>query len=337
MGGIKTKAPRMVLAGDIGGTKTRLTIFCYQQQQCRLTIEKTFHSKDYSSLEVILREFLRGQEKIASACFGIAGPVTGGIVKTTNLPWVIDIQSIQKELSVKKVEIVNDLVANAYGIFLLKKRDFDVLNTGEMKKGNAALLSAGTGLGEAILFWDGKQYAPSPSEGGHVEFGPKNKLEIELFQYLFDRFGHVSYERVLSGKGLLNIYEFLKESKRYGSESKWLYKKMEQEDPAAVISEMAQQKRNKLCIKALDMFVSIYGAAAGNLALQVMAIGGIYIGGGIAPKIIWKLKDGTFMEAFKDKGRFSGMVATIPVKVIMNDRTALLGAARYAMALLGQR
>lgn len=336
MAGIKTKAPRMVLAGDIGGTKTRLTVFCLEQQQCRLTVEKTFHSKDYPSLEVILREFLRGQEKIASACFGIAGPVTSGIVKTTNLPWVIDIQSIQKELSVKKVEIINDLVANAYGIFLLKKRDFDVLNTGEMKKGNAALLSAGTGLGEAILFWDGKQHVPSPSEGGHVEFGPRNNLEIELFQYLFDRFGHVSYERVLSGKGLLHIYQFLKESKRYSSEPEWLSKKMEQGDPAAVISGMAQQKRNRLCVKALDMFVSIYGAAAGNLALQVMAVGGIYIGGGIAPKIVWKLKDGTFMGAFKNKGRLSDIVDQIPVKVIMNDRAALLGAAYHAMELLNE-
>lgn len=324
----------MVLAGDIGGTKTRLTVFCLEQQQCRLTIEKTFHSKDYPSLEVILREFLRGQEKIASACFGIAGPVTSGIVKTTNLPWVIDIQSIQKELSVKKVEIINDLVANAYGIFLLKKRDFDVLNTGEMKKGNAALLSAGTGLGEAILFWDGKQYVPSPSEGGHVEFGPKSKLEIELFQYLFDRFGHVSYERVLSGAGLLHIYQFLKDSKRFGKEPGWLSGKIEQDDPAAVILETAQQKRSRLCWTALDMFVSIYGAAAGNLALQVMAIGGIYLGGGIAPKIIWKLKDQVFMKAFKDKGRLSEVLAHIPVKVIINDKAALLGAAHYAMKLL---
>lgn len=336
MAGIKKKAPRMVLAGDIGGTKTRLTVFCFEHQQCRLTIEKTFHSKDYPSLEVILREFLRGQEKIASACFGIAGPVTSGIVKTTNLPWVIDIQSIQKELSVRKVEIINDLVANAYGIFMLKKRDLQTVNAGKVKKGNVALISAGTGLGEAILFWDGKQYVPSPSEGGHVEFGPRNNLEIELFQYLFDRFGHVSYERVLSGKGLLHIYQFLKEAKRYSSEPEWLSKKMEQEDPAAVISEMAQQKRNKLCVKALDMFVSIYGAAAGNLALQVMAVGGIYIGGGIAPKIIWKLKDGTFMEAFKDKGRLSEIVDQIPVKVIMSDRAALLGAAYHARELLNE-
>jgi glucokinase len=331
---LKTKEPTMILAGDIGGTKSWLSLSCVEQKQCRLSVEKTFHSKDYPSLETILREFLRGQEKIASACFGVPGPVVGGIVKTTNLPWVIDTQSIQKELSIRNVEIINDLVANAYGIFTLKKRDLVTLNAGKIKKGNVALLSAGTGLGEAILFWNGKQHVPSPSEGGHIEFGPKNNLEIELSQYLLDRFGHVSYERVLSGAGLLQIYQFLKDSKRFGREPAWLSRKMEQDNPAAVISEMAQQKRNRLCRTALDMFVSIYGAAAGNLALQVMAVGGIYIGGGIAPKIIWKLKGRTFMNAFKNKGRLSDVVAHIPVKVIMNDKTALLGAAYHAMGLL---
>lgn len=334
MTGIRTKAPRMVLAGDIGGTKSHIGLFHVLEDMPLLKSERTYSSKDYKGLEQIVRDFLSPDKKIASACFGIAGPVTGGIVKTTNLPWVINIQSIRKELSVQKVEIINDLVANAYGIFMLKKRDFQTLNTGKMKKGNAALISAGTGLGEAILFWNRKQHVPSPSEGGHIEFGPRSKLEIELFQYLFDRFGHVSYERILSGTGLVHIYQFLRDSERFGSEPERLSKKMKQEDPAAVISESAQMKRNKLCAKAMDMFVSIYGAAAGNLALQVMAVGGIYIGGGIAPKILWKLKDGTFVEAFKKKGRLSEVVAQIPVKVIMNEKTALLGAAYRAMELL---
>jgi glucokinase len=232
------------------------------------------------------------------------------------------------------VEVINDLVANAYGISILKKSDFEILNVGKIKNGNQALISAGTGLGEAILFWDGQQHVPSPSEGGHAEFGPRNHLEMELFHYLSDYFDHVSYERVLSGDGLFHIYQFLKDSKRFGKEPPWLFEKMKSEDPAEVISEMARLKKNKLCMKALDLFTSIYGAAAGNLALQVMAVGGVFIGGGIAPRIIWKLKDRTFMKAFKEKGRLSHIVVPIPVKVIMNERTALLGAASRAIALL---
>jgi glucokinase len=331
----KTKEPRMVLAGDIGGTKSRLGLFRVVKEDPHLIFEKTFHSKNYSGLEKMLKDFLGGEKSIASACFGVAGPVTSGIIRTTNLPWRIDIQSIQKELTIRRVEVINDLVANAYGIFMLKnKRDFQTLNIGKIKKGNAALISAGTGLGEAILFWNGKRHVPFPSEGGHVEFGPRNDLEIKLFQYLFDRFSHVSYERILSGAGLLHIYQFLRDSKRSGNEPEWLSQKMKQKDPAAVISETAKLKRNRLCVMALDLFVSIYGSAAGNLALQVMAVGGVYLGGGIAPKIIWKLKDGTFMEAFKNKGRLSEVVAQIPVKVILNDRAALLGAAYHAMELL---
>jgi glucokinase len=185
-----------------------------------------------------------------------------------------------------------------------------------------------------LLFWDGQHHVPSPSEGGHAEFGPRNHVELELFHYLSDRFDHVSYERVLSGEGLFHIYQFLKDSKRFGSEPSWLSKKMSEDDPAEVISEMARSEKNRLCMKALDLFASIYGAAAGNLALQVMAVGGVFIGGGIAPKIIWKLKNGTFMKAFKDKGRLSHIVVHIPIKVIMNERTALLGAASRAMVLV---
>lgn len=326
--------PEIVLAGDIGGTKTRMGLFGVVKGCCQLIFENTFSSKNYKGLEDILGDFLRGQKKIASACFGLAGPVTGAIARTTNLPWVIDTQSLQKKLSIRRVEIINDLVANAYGIPLLKKNDFEVLHRAKIKEGNAALISAGTGLGEAILFWNGKQHVPSPSEGGHAEFGPRSHLEIELLEYLFNRFGHVSYERVLSGGGLFNIYQFLRDSKRFCKEPEWLSKKFKQGNPATVISETARLKKNRLCVMALDMFASIYGAAAGNLALQAMAIAGVYIGGGIAPKIIWKLKDGTFMNAFRNKGRLSALVVNIPVNVIMNDRTALLGAASRAAAFL---
>jgi glucokinase len=328
---IKTE---IILAGDVGGTNTRLGLFEVTRGRLHLLLEKTFLNKKYKGLENILTDFLKGQKGIAAACFGVAGPITQEVVIATNLPWWIDIESLQKLLPFKKVEVMNDLVANAYGISALKKNDFEMLSVGKIKKGNQALISAGTGLGEAILFWDGKQYVPSPSEGGHAEFGPRNPLESELFHYLSDRFDHVSYERVLSGEGLFNIYQFLKDSKRFGSEPPWLFEKMKSEDPAEVISEMARLKKNKLCMKSLDLFTSIYGAAAGNLALQVMAVGGLYIGGGIAPKILWKLKDGTFMKAFKNKGRLSHIVIHIPVKVIMNERTALFGAASRAMALL---
>jgi len=336
MGGEKIgkRQSELILAGDVGGTNTRLGLFEVTRGRLRLLLEKAFLSKKYKGLENILKDFLRGKKGIASACFGVAGPVTQEVVIATNLPWWIDIQSLQKTLSLKKMEVINDLVANAYGVSVLKKRDFETLNVGKVKKGNQALISAGTGLGEAILFWDGKQHVPSPSEGGHIEFGPRNHLELELFHYLSDRFDHVSYERVLSGQGLFHVYQFLKDSKKFGSEPSWLFEKMKGEDPAGVISEMARLKKNTLCTKALDLFSSIYGAAAGNLALQVMAMGGVYIGGGIAPKIIWKLKDGTFVKAFKDKGRLSHIVTHIPVKVIMNEKTALLGAASRAANLL---
>jgi glucokinase len=324
----------ILLAGDIGGTKTRLSLFSCSKDRYRLLFEKSFPSQHYSGLEILLTKFLGAKKEIASACFGVAGPVIKGKTKVTNLPWVIGTKSLQKKLQLQKVGLINDLVANAYGISLLEKRDFETLNVGKKRKGNAALISAGTGLGEAALFWNGKDHLPSPSEGGHADFAPRNPLEMELLQYLMDRFDHVSYERVLSGTGLFHIYQFLRDSKGYGREPEWLSKRMKQEDPAAVISEVAQQKKNRLCTMALDLFTSIYGAAAGNLALQVMAIGGVYIGGGIAPKIIRKLKNTTFMKAFKNKGRYSGMLAHIPVKVIMNDRAALLGAARYAMKLL---
>jgi len=335
---IKTTRSPLILAGDVGGTNTRLGLFSVTGQRYRLLSEETFPSKNYSCLEEVLKDFLQGKglrkSRIASACFGVAGPVAGKIVAATNLPWVINTASLQKELSIEKVEVINDLLANAYGISRLKRTDFELLNTGTGRKGNRALISAGTGLGQAGLFWDGKRHLPSPSEGGHVDFAPRNHLEIELLQFLIERFGHVSYERVLSGGGLVHIYQFLRDSRSFGVEPGWLSKKMEPEYPAMAISEMARLRKSRLCAKALDLFASIYGAAAGNLALQVMAVGGIYVGGGIAPKIIWKLKDGSFMRAFKNKGRLSKILAQIPVRVIMNDMAALLGAASRAEQIL---
>ena len=321
-----------ILAGDIGGTKTRLGLFSVSKNRPCLISEKTFASGEYKKLEDILTDFIGGDRDISSACFGIAGPLVGPIIsRTTNLPWIIHKTSIQKKFFLPKLAIINDLVANAYGISLLDKRDFAILNKGIPKKGNRGLISAGTGLGIAVLFWNGKEHIASPSEGGHVGFGPGNSLEIELLQYLFERFGHVSLERVLSGQGVVNIYNFLKHSGRFGAEPKWLSEKMSQGNPASVIASSARLKKNRICSMAMDMFASIYGAAAGNLALQAMAVNGIFIGGGIAPKIIWKLHDGSFMTSFTNKGRFSQFMTRIPVKVILNDRAALMGAAFYAL------
>jgi glucokinase len=328
----KNKA-RVILAGDIGGTKTRLGLFSVSGGRLRSLSEQTFTSKDDDSVEAIIKTFLKGREKVSIACLGVAGPIVKGTAIATNLPWKIAEKSIKRTLHIKKTVLINDLVANAYGIGVLKEKDFEVLNVGKKQRGNAAVLSAGTGLGAAILFWDGMQYLPSPSEGGHVEFGPRNRLELELLRYLFDLYGHVSYERVLSGAGLLNIYQFFRDTGRFGKEPAWLADKISREDPAAAIAEIAGLKKDKCCAETLDLFVSIYGAAAGNLALQVMAVGGVYIGGGIAPKIIGKLTDGTFMNAFSNKGRLSSIVERIPVRVIMNDRAALLGAAAHAVDL----
>ncbi len=294
---------------------------------------RDFRSIDYAGLEKIIEEFHTDKEHISAACFGVAGPVVSGTAVATNLPWRISVKTLQAALSLERVSLINDLVANAYGIEVMKPGDFAVLNRGKRTVGNRALLSAGTGLGEAIIFWNGSQFIPLPSEGGHADFGPRYRRDLDLLQYLFKRFGHVSYERVLSGKGLFHIYQFLRE-RRYGVEPDWLRIQLAKEDAAVVISEAAQQKKSNLCGAALDLFVSIYGSAAGNLALHAMATGGVYIGGGIAPKIMWKLRDGAFMKAFKDKGRLAAIVERIPVKVVMNDRAALFGAALQASRML---
>ncbi len=330
----------ILLAGDIGGTHTRLGLFRASGAGLHTLVQETYPSRDYPDLETILGAFRArsGRKKIAAACFGIAGPVVRGEAIATNLPWSVSVRSLEQALRLGPVELINDLVANAYGITVMNGRDFAVLNRGTKMTGNAAILSAGTGLGEAVLFWDGKRHVPSASEGGHVDFGPRNRLQLELLHYLFERFGHVSYERVISGAGLHLIYQFLRDTGGFGREPARLRRRIEEGDPAAVIAGAGQSGGNRLCAAALDLFVSIYGAAAGNLALQVMAVGGMYIGGGIAPKIIGKLRDGAFLRAFRDKGRLSRIVERIPVRVIMNDRAALYGAAVRATALArGQR
>jgi glucokinase len=323
----------MILAGDIGGTNTRLALFESRYQPEKLEV---FPSAQYPGLEDIVAKFV-GQTgaKVTSACFGIAGPVRNGITKTPNLSWVVDSGIVAATLDLPKAGLINDLEANAWGIAVLQPSDFVTLNEGaEGARGNCALISAGTGLGEAGLLAEGNGYRPFASEGGHGDFAPRNELEMDLLRYLLGSWPRVSYERVLSGPGLFNIYKFLRDTGRV-SEPAWLAERIATENPSAVIGETAQSGAAEICVQALDIFASLYGAEAGNLALKIMAGGGMYLGGGIAPKIIGKLKDGTFMKAFADKGRLNTLMEAIPVRVIMNDKTALLGAARVAALQAG--
>lgn len=353
----------MILAGDIGGTKTILALFDWANERVEPLRERTFASADFKSLEEVIDEFLKPPEKkappteepdaeataqepavevqeeppvIDAACFGVAGPIIENRCKTTNLPWVMDGAALAQYLKVKQVRLLNDLEATAYGLLVLRPDEFTVLNAGSAK-GQAkptaamALIAAGTGLGESILYGDGASYHPMPSEGGHASFAPTSDLEIDLLRHLRGSYLHVSYERVLSGAGLHAIYEFLRDTKR--NEPTWLAERLKVGDPAAVIAEVGLAGQSEICQQALDLFASIYGSEAGNLALKALALNGLYVGGGIAPKLIPKLKDGTFMRAFSAKGRYKALLNSIPVRVIMNPKTALLGAASVAAQL----
>jgi glucokinase len=335
----------MILAGDIGGTKTNLALFTTEGNILQPVIEHTFPSKDYAGLEEVVQEFLSQSNKrqiepddpITDACFGVAGPVVEGRCTASNLPWIVTTQGLKQALDLEAVQLINDLEATGYGIPTLRRSELITLNEGSpTSDGHAVLIAAGTGLGEAMLYWDGKEFKPIASEGGHADFAPRSELEIELLRYLLKYFARISYERVLSGPGLLNIYHFLKDS-GYGEEPAWLAEKLKHNDPGTVISEAAladgsvPNTRCELCVKSLDLFVSIYGAEAGNMALKFMAGKGVYVGGGIAPRILSKLCDGTFMRAFTHKGRLSPLVEATPVYIILNPKTALYGAARRAV------
>ncbi len=349
----------MIIAGDIGGTKTHLALFDWKKDRVDPVRLESFHSADYTSLEDMLTEFLapptapqsiddvateegdaveverpaEKPQKIDAACFGIAGPVIQNRCQTTNLPWVVDGATLAKQFDIPKVRLLNDLEAMAYGILLLRPDEVEILNVGTPPTQNQALalIAAGTGLGESILFWNGVRYQPTPSEGGHADFGPNSDDEIELLRHLRSHYLHVSYERVLSGSGLHAIYDYVRDSKK--NEPTWLAEQIKAGDPAAAIAEAGLKGQADIAKHALDLFASIYGAEAGNLALKGMTLNGVYVGGGIAPKLLVKLKDGTFMKAFTNKGRYKRLMTSIPVKVVMNQKTALLGAASIAASL----
>jgi len=325
----------MILAGDIGGTNARLALFDVQNGEFKLSKLSIFPSRHYSGLDQIVTEFVNtvGLHP-AQACFGIAGPIVEGRVKTTNLPWIVDSNELRRLLKVDSVNLLNDLEAAAHGILTLEEEEFFTLNEGELRDaGNKALIAAGTGLGQAILYNDGRYFRPLATEAGHADFAPRNDLEIALLRHLIGRFGHVSYERVLSGPGLGNIYRFLKEAQGLAEPPALSERLSTAADASAVISKAALAGEFEICVKALDLFVSLYGAEAGNLALRAKSLRGLYIGGGIAPKILAALKDGRFMRAFADKGRYAGLLAAIPVQVVLNEQAALRGAAYFAAFL----
>lgn len=324
----------MILAGDIGGTSARLAYF--EQRDGRLSpiVEEVKHSRDYPSLQAAVLEFKRKYNySVSCACFGVAGPVNHGRVEAPNLPWIIESVVLERELGIDKVYLINDLEANAHGLSELTEADFAVLARGIVGAvGNAAVISAGTGLGEAGLYWDGEKHHPFAAEGGHADFAPANEVQVELWIYLRKKFGgHVSWERVLSGPGQFNIYEFLRDTGK-GTEEPWLAEEIKVGDPSAVVSRHGLNGTSPLCKAAVELFVDIYGAAAGNLALKFLATGGVFIGGGIAPKILPKLQEPRFVQAFCDKGRLRILLEQIAIRVVLNDKTALLGAGHVAMA-----
>lgn len=323
----------MILAGDVGGTKVHLALYDFNQGALVHLQDERFPAQDYDGLESIVRKFLDTcpQGKITAACFGVPGPVRQGRLKLTNLPWILDSVQLSSTLDIPHLFLINDLEANGYGVAELKPNQIHTLNEGDRGAvGNRALVSAGTGLGEGVMAWDGRRHIPMASEGGHCDFAARNQLEVEMLQYLMRKLaGRVSFERVVSGLGIHNIYTFLRDVKKM-HESPELKERLQHEDPNAVIGELGDSGQDELCAKTLEVFVSAYGAEAGNMALKVLAVGGIYIGGGIAPKILKTMRSGTFMQAFTDKGRLSDLLVKTPVHIILESRCALMGAAAYA-------
>ena len=328
-----------VLAGDIGGTNTRLRIAECAGHACTVVRERRFESRRYPGLAPMVREFLADERGVLpdAACLGIAGPVQRRngceYVKVTNLPWEIDSGELARAVGLPRIRLINDFQAIGYGIEALGAGDLAVLQQGEpVPNGPRAVLGAGTGLGQAILVWACDHYEAIATEGGHAEFGPTNELQLDLARYLLTTEGHASYELVLSGHGLVRLYRFLR-ARGVAAESPAVARAMSAGDAAAAITQAALTANDALANRTLDLFVRIYGAQAGNLALTAGATGGVYVAGGIAPKILDRLRAGGFIEAFRNKANMSHYVAAIPVNVVLNDAVGLLGAALVASRL----
>lgn len=333
---IDMKNGPFVLAGDVGGTKTFLALFERKGASLDAVRHGVFLNSRYSGMEDVLAAFLEKGDEIESACFGIACPTDGKRGELTNLKWVVDGPAIAGRFSIGSVALINDLVAIGWGVSLLDEGGVRVLQRGSRRDGNMALIAAGTGLGEGILFWDGMRHIPSASEGGHTDFAPLTPVQSGLLEYLREKHGaHVSYERVVSGPGLESIYAFLSKG-RVGAEPVHLKRSRAAGELASAVSEEAISGTDPVCAEALGLFISIYGAEAGNLALKSLPVGGLFVGGGIAPKILKALEGNAFIASFRDKGRFSGLLSRIPVFVIVDDRTGLMGAARVAADASGR-
>lgn len=321
---------KLLLTGDIGGTKTRLAVAETDGARVLIRREQSYASQRYATFESLLGDFLQQDERIDDAAFGIAGPVRDGVAQATNLPWRIEAVRLRQSFGFARCHLLNDLEATAHGLPALGEQDLHILQTGAPDaRGNRAVIAAGTGLGEAGLYWDGRTHHPFASEGGHATFSPRNALEFALLQHLQQQREHVSWERVVSGMALPELYAFLRGERR-AEIPPWLSQDLSGPQAAAAISTAALQQRDEVCEETLQWFVGLYGAEAGNLALKTMSLGGLYIGGGIAPKILPLLQRGEFMAAFLDKGRMRPLMEAMPVKVILNDRAALYGPALFA-------
>jgi glucokinase len=332
----------MILAGDVGGTKVDLALYNFEGGGLKVVRTKKYPASEFPTLQDVVKAFLGADDnaeiiehEVVAACFGCPGPVKDGRLKLTNLPWTLDARELSKILNIPHIFLINDLEANGYGVAELGPNQIFELEAGDKSAvGHRALVSAGTGLGEALLIWNPavRRHLPLASEGGHVDWAPRNPLEIEMLEWLIKRMnGRISTERVVSGLGLKNIYEFLRDGKKM-EEPVWLRERMEAEDPNFVIGTTGEDGSCELTAKVLEMFASAYGAECGNMGLKLLAAGGVYLGGGIPPKILKTLKNGVFRQAFLDKGRLSPLLHTIPVRVILEEKCALIGAAAYAEA-----
>jgi len=323
----------MILAGDVGATHTRLAAFETEGNKLQSVVERVYETQHYKSLPEIISEFTRAEGvPVHQACIGVAGPVRGGKSKPSNIPWVIDSRELAQQLKLSSVGLINDLEAYAYGIEALESADFITLSEGSASpEGNMAVISATTGLGEAGLYWDGFRHHPFACEGGHADFAPRNELELGMLRYLLAKYPHVSWERILSGPGIKNIYDFLRATHR-AEEPLWLKEQLSRApDPPALISQLALEKKAPICEQTLDIFVGAYGAETGNCALKFMSTGGVFIGGSIAAKIVPKMKEPVFMQSFLAKGRMRPLLEEMPVKIVVNDSSGLIGAARCAL------
>ena len=323
----------MILAGDVGGTKCNLALFAEKNRKLEVVFRERFASKEFAQFDLIIKEFSRraaphlGSSKIRAAGFGVAGPVINNRIHATNLPWIVDAETLSKEVGVESIVLINDLGATGHSLEHLPPEDFCVLNPGKPLEGaSRALLAAGTGLGEGILFWDGTRYKVVPSEGGHSDFAPRTDQQIELLKFMRHRYPQVSWELILSGRGFRTLHEFIAPSVKHP-----IFEDPDA-DPAPFITKSGLDKSCTICVQTLDLWTSVYGAEAGNLALKVLALGGVYVAGGIAVKILPKMTDGTFFNSFKEKWHFTNMLADVPLSIVLNESAPLIGAAYEAYA-----